>query len=295
MTGQSSGSNVPPDPSAGGQPPTPDTNLAVPQQGNQPESSSAAAQPSPAPQPGAPTSTLGGARAGQPAAPPGLLPPPSIFREVIRKVEKTRLDVEACAHVIVQAVAAKEEKVKDQRATQTVEPLKQIERYRKATPCDALWENMSGTDKFRLCSQCGLNVYDFKGMDQVEAEELVFKREAAKSTSFYRRRDGRFLISDCPVAIKRAQTIIVSVVGSVVVVGGLLFWLLTLPPPPKPAIIAAPPPVPVKAKPHRITRASDQPVATPGQAGFKLPDAAPVVQPFPQPENNPPTAESDSL
>ena len=40
-------------------------------------------------------------------------------------------------------------------------------------PCPASWENMSGDDRRRFCSECKLHVHDLSAMTAVEAETLV--------------------------------------------------------------------------------------------------------------------------
>jgi hypothetical protein len=147
--------------------------------------------------------------------PPEFMPPPppsglkrvaSKFDRVIAKtIAKTRLDAEACMNVVSQMVSAKEQAA-IQQPSQPRKPEKRVERYRKATPCESQWDEMSGTEKFRLCQQCSLFLYDFKDMDQAQAEELVVQRESKAPVEFFRRKDGKFLIKDCPVAVKKART-----------------------------------------------------------------------------------------
>ncbi|HEY9868740.1 MAG TPA: hypothetical protein V6D08_06205 [Candidatus Obscuribacterales bacterium] len=80
-----------------------------------------------------------------------------------------------------------------------------IESYRTATECEARWELMKGTDRCRRCLLCGLNVYDFTDMELPEAMKVIRDAEAKEDCTLYRRRDGRFLTADCPLAAGRRK------------------------------------------------------------------------------------------
>lgn len=87
-------------------------------------------------------------------------------------------------------------------------PLQPIKCWRKAAPCPGIWERMSGTDQYRLSEKCGHFVYDLTGMDLKEAQRLVFKREGKINPTFYRRADGCFLTSNCPIGVKSGRTML---------------------------------------------------------------------------------------
>lgn len=73
-----------------------------------------------------------------------------------------------------------------------------------AEPCSASWDDMSGDERVRFCSDCKLNVYNFSAMSRTEAEELVRTAEGRLCGRFFRRADGTVLTQDCPVGLRRA-------------------------------------------------------------------------------------------
>jgi hypothetical protein len=104
-----------------------------------------------------------------------------------------------------------------------------------ASPCDASWEEMTGTDRVRFCGHCQRNVYYLSAMSRREAEELIQQREGRLCIRFYRRADGTILTEDCPVglrAVRRRAALIIggaaAVLFAVVAWGfafmGLVFW-----------------------------------------------------------------------
>lgn len=81
-----------------------------------------------------------------------------------------------------------------------------LENIKIASPCDANWEEMYGSERLRFCGACKLNVYNFSEMTRREAENLILQTEGNLCVRFYRRADGSVLTADCPVgwqAIKR--------------------------------------------------------------------------------------------
>jgi hypothetical protein len=160
-----------------------------------------------------------------------------LLKKVDAVVVKTMLDPDAMRRVFARKSADQEVQLKELVQTHTTlppAPCKNVERYRRATACDSSWERMSGGDKVRFCEGCQLQVYDFSDMDQVEAEELVFKREAKKDAVLYRRKDGRFLSADCPVGLKRVLTKKLAIIGAVLLIGAVIAFVSQLPPPKQP-------------------------------------------------------------
>lgn len=81
-----------------------------------------------------------------------------------------------------------------------------LDNIRIASPCPANWDEMTGDERRRFCSQCNLNVYNLSEMTRAEAENFLLASEARVCVRFYRRRDGTILMQDCPVgwqALKR--------------------------------------------------------------------------------------------
>lgn len=171
---------------------------------------------------------------GQPNVPSGVELPPKLDEVVAR----TNLDLDACRDVISRTQADIEVKQQELKESQgdlePVKPFQPIDDYKQASPCSARWESMEGTERVRYCKQCRLQIYDFTGMELPEAQELVFRREAKKDAVLYKRADGKFLTSDCPVAAQRKMTILVATAVGVVLVVAVLALLMLSPPPPKP-------------------------------------------------------------
>ncbi len=77
-----------------------------------------------------------------------------------------------------------------------------LDHVRVAAPCPADWDGMVGTDRFRFCGQCNLNVYNLSSMTRAEAESLIARTEGRLCVRFYRRTDGSILTRNCPVGLK---------------------------------------------------------------------------------------------
>jgi hypothetical protein len=97
-----------------------------------------------------------------------------------------------------------------------------------ASPCHVNWDDMTGDDRARFCSQCKLHVYDLGAMSRDEATAFIQQREGRTCVRFYRRHDGTILTRDCPVglrAVRQRLTRAVAALAGVVValIGGTLF------------------------------------------------------------------------
>ncbi len=77
-----------------------------------------------------------------------------------------------------------------------------IQKIRVASPCHVGWETMSGDERRRLCSQCGLNVYNIQGLTSLEIRDLVENREGRLCIRLFRRTDGTVVTKDCPVGVR---------------------------------------------------------------------------------------------
>jgi len=94
-----------------------------------------------------------------------------------------------------------------------------LEQLRVASPCPAIWSDMTGDDTVRHCDLCRRNVYNLSAMSRAEAERLVNEREGRMCASFYRRADGTILTQDCPMGLRRARRKVVGllVAGAAVI------------------------------------------------------------------------------
>lgn len=94
-----------------------------------------------------------------------------------------------------------------------------LDHVRVASPCEADWDQMIGSERVRFCGQCSLNVYNLSAMTRADAESLIAGTEGRLCVRFYRRRDGSIITDDCPVglrAIRRRVSYIARAIGSVV-------------------------------------------------------------------------------
>jgi hypothetical protein len=74
-----------------------------------------------------------------------------------------------------------------------------LDDVRLASPCEASWESMKGSDRARFCETCHLYVYNIASMTKAEAENLLDASEQRVCVRLYRRTDGTILTRDCPV------------------------------------------------------------------------------------------------
>ncbi len=82
-----------------------------------------------------------------------------------------------------------------------------LSQVRIASPCTARWDEMTGDERTRLCSQCNLCVHNLSAMTHSEAEALVAGAGQASGVCvrLYRRADGTVITQDCPVGFARAR------------------------------------------------------------------------------------------
>lgn len=158
-------------------------------------------------------------------------------------VAKTMLDQSVLMDVSSRFQAKRDAKAAELAALKALEPVKPFEPIvadKVVSRCPWAWENAEPTERFRVCTKCQAQVYNFEGLEIEEAEAIIFKRENRKHAALYKRADGKFMTSDCPTAIKaRRDRTMMIMVGSALVVAAVVLIML-LPPPPK--HVDAPPP-----------------------------------------------------
>lgn len=89
-----------------------------------------------------------------------------------------------------------------------------LERMRIASPCNVGWENMSGDERLRFCSQCNLHVYNISAMTSREVASLISSTEGRICARLYRRADGTVLTRDCPVGLRAVRRRISKMAGA---------------------------------------------------------------------------------
>jgi len=74
-----------------------------------------------------------------------------------------------------------------------------------ASPCDALWSEMHGSDTVRHCGDCKKNVYNISLLSKEEIDSLVAEKEGRLCVRYYHRRDGTVITSDCPKGLRKVR------------------------------------------------------------------------------------------
>ena len=77
-----------------------------------------------------------------------------------------------------------------------------LDNVRIASPCNADWDQMVGSERARFCGQCNLNVFNLSSMTKDEAELLIGQTEGRLCVRYFRRADGSVLTRDCPVGLR---------------------------------------------------------------------------------------------
>jgi hypothetical protein len=88
-----------------------------------------------------------------------------------------------------------------------------LETIQIASPCDAAWDDMAGTERMRLCRLCQKTVYNLSAMTREQAENLIRQKEGKACVRLYKRRDGTVLTSDCPVGLRAVRRRMALLVG----------------------------------------------------------------------------------
>lgn len=88
-----------------------------------------------------------------------------------------------------------------------------VQRIEIASPCHSRWEEMTGDDRVRHCTECRLNVYNLSAMSSVEVERLMHDKEGRLCARLFRRADGTIITQDCPVGVAAARRVAVRLVA----------------------------------------------------------------------------------
>ncbi len=139
-------------------------------------------------------------------------------------VAKTLLDTDACRSVVTSSHTIKELRLQEKLETQPQalpKPSQPIEKYCQAAPCNSQWDPKATTKRFQVCEGCQLHIYDFSKMDMQEVCNLVFSREGKEKPRFFKRQDGKFMTTDCPVGKARKRQQVMLIGAALVLLFGL--------------------------------------------------------------------------
>lgn len=82
-----------------------------------------------------------------------------------------------------------------------------MKRTSLASPCSARWDEMTGDEKARHCSQCKLDVLNAESMTDEEVTQAIMSLVAGKRVCMriFRRADGTILTKDCPIGARKIK------------------------------------------------------------------------------------------
>lgn len=153
-----------------------------------------------------------------------------------RFVAKTILDHSVLSEQLVKSHEKEKMKAAYIAQERTLAPAREfhgVDSKKMASPCAWTWNANSGKDRVKACERCQTKVYDLSGMEMPEAEALIFKHESKKKFTLYKRLDGKFMISDCPVQAQRKRNLILLCLAGALIMICALSLMLMMPPPQK--------------------------------------------------------------
>jgi hypothetical protein len=74
-----------------------------------------------------------------------------------------------------------------------------------ASPCNAAWDGMAGTDRVRNCGDCHRKVFNLSDMSKAEAQQFLEENGTSQCLTFYRRADGTIMTDDCPIGLRKVR------------------------------------------------------------------------------------------
>ncbi len=168
----------------------------------------------------------------------GLTTDAAPIQEPRKFVARTKLDLDVLAVAVAKHEKKMEEKavaVAKAKALEPQKPFIQIENYKLAMTCAYRWEASEPKERYRACGKCNAWLYNFEGLELPEAEALVYKCQNIKNPPLYKRADGKFMTTDCPVEVKRKQDHMMLIVAAIFAVVAIAVVIMIIPkPPPQP-------------------------------------------------------------
>lgn len=200
----------------------------------------------------------------------------SAGRKPERFVARTMLDMDFLKDSLSASVQRAEEKMAESIAQKLAEPAKQLltqDDYKLAkVGCPFVWSDGADNpkDRVKYCTECSAQVYNFAGFDMAEAQSLIFKRENRTNAPLYKREDGKFMTTDCPIASKKKKDNQMLIGGAALVLILLVIMVvasfLSPQPPPAPPATSDQPPAATDQPPATVTPPSASNTKTGGQS-----------------------------
>ncbi len=204
------------------------------------------------------------------------LPKPVVKPKRQQFVAKTMLDHSILWDTVSKFEAKMEVKVAEQlleRANEPIKPFIDIVCKKQATPCSFVWDATDTRERFRYCDLCKTPVYNFTGLEQPEADELIFQRENRRNATLYKRADGKYMTVNCPVEVKRKRDMIYMSFGGVLLFIAAIAFMILMPRAPKPE------PAQVPTVQPGVTTSAPTTTAAPNAASTRTAGAAPSTGP----------------
>lgn len=87
----------------------------------------------------------------------------------------------------------------------TIEESSFLDRIYTSSPCTVAWNEMTGSDRVRDCSQCSRKVFNISEMSTNEAEAFLKENRDSQCLAYYRRKDGTIMTDDCPIGLRKIR------------------------------------------------------------------------------------------
>jgi hypothetical protein len=150
------------------------------------------------------------------------------------KVAKTILDHKLIMNVRSQFGQRENERLQQEILSKQAEPpaaIEPIEAQKTVKSCPFSWEEESTKVRFKHCGNCQKAIYHFDGLEQEQVDALVLKRENREKFVLYKRPDGKYMTSDCPLAQKkRTQVVTLVAVVCACVIASIAAFVIVGPP-----------------------------------------------------------------
>ncbi|MGD9681264.1 MAG: hypothetical protein AB7W16_08770 [Candidatus Obscuribacterales bacterium] len=146
-----------------------------------------------------------------------------------RYVARTMLDTELIREQLAESIQRMEALAEEEVKRKALEPKPEfiaIDKFEIATPCKWKWNDEEITGHVAYCELCGIQVYNFEGLQLPEAQKIIFQREGKTDPTLYKRKDGKFMTQDCPVETRKSKNIRMIVIA---IIAFFVFFVILIP------------------------------------------------------------------
>jgi len=146
-----------------------------------------------------------------------------------RYVARTMLDTDLIREQLTESIQRMEALAEEEAKRKALEPQPEfipIDKFEIATPCKWKWNDEEITGHVAYCELCGIQVYNFEGLQLPEAQKIIFQREGKNNPTLYKRKDGKFMTQDCPIETRKQKNIRTIVVA---IIAFFLFFVILIP------------------------------------------------------------------